>query len=231
MTQHPWPSGKIKKTLGIAEARSLPPLADQRFRVWMRQHLKTSLAMERYPNGSVFLFADEFTEYNDAHLGSISVLLLNALGYFVRIVSHPQSGRAYLSKGLLRKAARLARRNVEIFKDQITEHTPLIGIEPSAILSFRDEYPQLVGEELKDAALEIGNHAYLIEEFLSREINAGRIRKEQFHRERRKILLHGHCHQKALSSTAPTTAVLSLPENYTVEEIPSGCCGMAGSFG
>lgn len=231
MTQHPWPSGKMKQALGFAEARSFPRLADQRFRVWMRQHLKTIQPVDRFPNGSVFLFADEFTEYNDAHHGSISVLLLNALGYYVRVIPHPQSGRAYLSKGLVRKAARLARRNVKVFKDQISEETPLIGIEPSAILSFRDEYPQLVGDGLKDAALELGKHAYLLEEFLSREMNAGRIRKEQFHREKKKILLHGHCHQKALSSTAPTKAVLSLPENYEVEEIPSGCCGMAGSFG
>jgi Fe-S oxidoreductase len=231
LTTHPLPSGRMKRTLGIAAERSLPRLAEQRFRLWMRRHLKTSQPAEAFPNGSVYLFADEFTEYNDAHLGSASVLLLNALGYYVNVVPHPQSGRAYLSKGLVRKAARLARRNVEVFQDIISDTSPLIGVEPSAILSFRDEYPQLVGEKLKPAALEMGKHAYLLEEFLLREMKAGKIRKEQFHLEQKTMLLHGHCHQKALASTSPTLEVLAFPENYTVREIPSGCCGLAGSFG
>ena len=113
----------------------------------------------------------------------------------------------------------------------ITEDKPLIGIEPSAILTFRDEYIDLADDDLFDAAKTLSQHVFTIEEFIAKEIDKGNITSSQFKNEKRNIKLHGHCQQKALSSVAPTVKILSLPENYSVETIPSGCCGMAGSFG
>jgi Fe-S oxidoreductase len=132
---------------------------------------------------------------------------------------------------LLKKAKKIAVTNVLLLKDTITHETPLVGIEPSAILSFRDEYLELVDQSLHDEAEKLSKNVFMIDEFLAREIDRGYITHEQFTKEKRLIKLHGHCQQKALGSTAATKRVLSLPEHYTVEEINSGCCGMAGSFG
>jgi Fe-S oxidoreductase len=131
----------------------------------------------------------------------------------------------------VRTAKKIAEENVSLLKDIITENTPLIGIEPSAILAFRDEYPELVKEQLQPAAKNLAKNALMFDEFIAAEIEKGKITKEQFTTEQKDILLHGHCQQKAVASTAPTKKMLSLPENYAVKEIPSGCCGMAGSFG
>jgi Fe-S oxidoreductase len=118
-----------------------------------------------------------------------------------------------------------------MLKESITEQTPLIGIEPSAILTFRDEYPDLVSEDLVKAATQLAKNALQFDEFIAREIDAKRIRSEQFTNVAKKIKLHGHCQQKAIASMVPTKKMLSLPKNYEVQLIPSGCCGMAGSFG
>ena len=107
----------------------------------------------------------------------------------------------------------------------------MIGIEPSAILTFRDEYPDLAADDLLDGAARLARCSFLVDDFLAREIDLGHIRADQFTKERRQVQLHGHCQQKAISSVAGSVKVLSLPENYIVSTIPSGCCGMAGSFG
>jgi Fe-S oxidoreductase len=158
-------------------------------------------------------------------------LLLQKLGYKVEIPVHEESGRAWVSKGLIRQAQKIANKNVLLLKDIITEKTPLIGIEPSAILSFRDEYPDLVNDENLDAAKSLAKNSFYIDEFIAREIEKGNISKEQFTKEKKLIKLHGHCQQKSVSNLSDSVKALSLPENYTVETIPSGCCGMAGSFG
>jgi len=219
----------IKRIIGFATERSMPLLAPHTLRHWVRKHLSEHQPTQ--PQGKVFLFIDEFTNFQDVDTGKKAILLLTRLGYRVETPSHAESGRTFLSKGLIKKARRIAVRNVEIFKDIITEDTPLVGIEPSAILSFRDEYPDLVCDRLKKDAQNLARHTLMTDEFLAREISSGKIRKEWFTKEKKHIKLHGHCHQKALSSTDYTLQILSFPENYTVEEIPSGCCGMAGSFG
>jgi Fe-S oxidoreductase len=159
------------------------------------------------------------------------VLLLEKLGYQVVIPPHIESGRAWLSKGLVRHAKTIANQNIELLKDIITADTPLIGIEPSAILSFRDEYVDLANDNLLDAAHALAKNALTVEEFLAKEIEAGNIVAAQFTQAAKSIILHGHCQQKSVSSVAPTHKILSLPINYKVQTIPSGCCGMAGSFG
>jgi Fe-S oxidoreductase len=181
--------------------------------------------------GNVYLFVDEFTNYNDTEIGIKAVKLLNKLGYQALVPKHLESGRTYLSKGLIRKARQLAIGNVMLLKDTITEQTPLIGIEPSGILSFRDEYPELVGNELKNEAGKLSKSCLLFDEFIIREVEKGNITPDQFTDVKQHIRLHGHCHQKAIASTATTAAMLSLPLNYTVEELKTGCCGMAGAFG
>ncbi|MBE0647944.1 MAG: FAD-binding protein [Bacteroidales bacterium] len=224
-------SGLIKSLLGFSAHRSLPLLANKTFGFWLRKQLPILNSSLEKKTGSLYLFVDEFTNYNDAEVGISFVKLLHALGYEIRVVTHPESARTFLSKGLLKKARKLAQQNVLIFADIISEETPLVGIEPSAILGFRDEYPDLVGPELQQASRKLASHCMLYDEFLEREMKAGRITSEQFTSKTARIKLHGHCHQKALTSVKPSSAILSLPENYKVEEIPSGCCGMAGSFG
>ncbi|MBP6826563.1 MAG: FAD-binding protein [Saprospiraceae bacterium] len=222
--------GLIKSALGVAPQRSLPALHSTNLRNWYTKN-RSSLAPATPEKGTVYLFCDEFTNFNDTAIGIKALQLLSKLGYRVEMPAHPESGRAALSKGLLLKARDLAIQNVDIFKNLASENTPLIGIEPSAILTFRDEYPRLVPEKDKETAKTLGQNALLIDEFLAREIQQGRITADAFTKAKKKVLLHGHCHQKALSSVDPTAWILGLPENYEVEVIPSGCCGMAGSFG
>ncbi len=220
----------MKKILQVAPERSLPTLAKTTLKKWFKKN-KNRLQASQPVKGKVYLFADEFTNFNDVSIGQKAIELLVRLGYEVEIPKHVESGRAAISKGLLPMAQQFANQNVQSLKDLITSRTPLIGIEPSAILSFRDEYPKLVDDSLKEAAKQLSQHTFLIDEFLKKAIEEGAITTQQFHDKRKHILLHGHCHQKALSDLNDTAWLLSLPKNYDVQIIPSGCCGMAGSFG
>ncbi len=224
-------SNGVKSILGIAKDRSLPRFSRRTLRSWIRKNLDRINPSETEATKTVYLFCDEYTNYTDSHIGVAAIELLTRLGYRVEIPEHAESGRAFLSKGMLIQAKAIANRNISLLKGKVSAARPLIGIEPSTILGFRDEYPDLVDADLKKAAQEMVPHCLLIEEFLSNEANSGKIRKENFSEERRKIKLHGHCHQKALSSVSIGERILSIPKDYEVEVIPSGCCGMAGSFG
>jgi FAD/FMN-containing dehydrogenase/Fe-S oxidoreductase len=223
-------SGPFKKMAGFATERSIPSLHGVTLRGWARRNL-AGLTNGNSPNGKVILFVDEFSQYNDTEIGIKAIKLLSALGYEVGLVRHRESGRTFISKGFLRRAREIARENVGIFEEITARGIPVVGIEPSAILTFRDEYPDLVGEEMRPAARRIAQSALMIDEFIARESEAGRITSDRFTTGAREILLHGHCQQKAVASTASTIKMLSLPENFRVREIRSGCCGMAGSFG
>ena len=228
--------------VGFHPDRTMPLLAKGTFMRSYQQRVMSSeknyvdiknhtLKLIPHTSRKVYLFVDEFTNYNDVEIGMKAVKLLNSLGYEVIVPKHVESGRPQLSKGLLNDAKRLANLNVSLLKDVVSEDVPLIGIEPSAILTFRDEYPDLVDENLVEDAKKLSKNVFMIEEFLSNEIVAKRISKNAFTTEKRLVKLHGHCQQKSLSSMVPAKRVLSLPENYEVQLIPSGCCGMAGSFG
>lgn len=224
--KNPFLSGLMKKVLGFAQKRSIPLLYKTTLRAWQKRNKQNPV------NGRlVYLFADEFTNYNDVEVGISAIKALNKLGYRVEIPLHYESGRTFLSKGLLRKAKKLAEKNINLLEPLISGKTPLIGIEPSAILTFRDEYIDLTRGSLKEKAISLSKNCILFDDFILQEVNAGRIDKSVFADESRNIRLHGHCHQKALSGTASTKQMLSLPVNYKVDEIKSGCCGMAGSFG
>ncbi|WP_439489067.1 FAD-binding and (Fe-S)-binding domain-containing protein [Algoriphagus sp.] len=222
--------GMMKSVLGVASQRNLPAISKVSLRKWYKKNY-ASLPGAAKVIKSIYFFVDEFTNFNDTEIGIKAISLLKRLGYEVKIVDHEESGRSALSKGFLPKAKKHAEANVEIFDKLIDGNTPLIGLEPSAILSFRDEYPRIVRKELAEAAKKLKFHVKLIDEFLAQEIAAGNIKADSFTTKSQKIKLHGHCHQKALSSMTWTQKLLSLPENYSVETIPSGCCGMAGSFG
>jgi FAD/FMN-containing dehydrogenase/Fe-S oxidoreductase len=223
-------SSLAKKVLGVARERSLPLVNPTTLRRWYRKYGRK---LEPAPpvKGKVWFFCDEFTNYNDTEIGIQAIRLLNHLGYEVGMLDHPDSGRGHISKGLLEEARKMAMENVRIFSRKASEYVPIVGVEPSAILGFRDEYPRLVPVDQQAAAKELSRGALMIEEFLSREIELGKLDSSYFTKESCTVLLHGHCHQKALSSVDHSAFALGLPENYTVEVIPSGCCGMAGSFG
>ncbi|MFM7034867.1 MAG: FAD-binding and (Fe-S)-binding domain-containing protein [Planctomycetia bacterium] len=219
----------LKRAMGFSTRRSLPTLPGSTLVRWFRRR---GASRPKGPTkGRVHLFCDEFTDTLDVPVGIAAVELLEGLGYEVVIPRHCDSGRAQFSKGLVREARDLATRNVEWLAPVITDDEPLVGIEPSAILGFRDEYPDVVPERLAAAAQGLASRVFLVEEFLASEAARGRISHDQFTTESRQVLLHGHCHQKALSSLEPAVAALGLPANYSVRVIPSGCCGMAGSFG
>ncbi|GIZ08456.1 FAD-binding and (Fe-S)-binding domain-containing protein [Flavobacterium sp. UMI-01] len=218
----------VKKMMGVAPKREVPHLAKITFRDWY-ENQKESVIQDTLINNKVYLFCDEFTNYYDVSVGIDAFELLTALGYEVVILNHEESGRAYLSKGFLEEAKEIANINIEIFSAVVTDEAPLIGIEPSAILSFRDEYIRLAEDKTK--AEKLAKNVFTIEEFFKNEILKGNITPASFTDEVKEIKIHGHCHQKALSTIEATFAMLNLPKNNTVTIYNSGCCGMAGSFG
>ncbi len=231
---------KLANTVvGFHPERTMPLLHQTTLKDWWEKRGSKADGQENISAGLhapssqkiVYLFCDEFTNYNDVEIGKKAILVLERLGYKVLIPDHGPSGRPQLSKGLLRDAKKLAENNVRLLKDIVSHGTPLVGIEPSAILTFRDEYPDLVSEELIEDAKKLALNALQFDEFIAREADLKHIPKEVFTKQKKLIKLHGHCQQKAISSMIPTKKMLSLPENYTVQLIPSGCCGMAGSFG
>ena len=220
--------GLVKKGMGIASKRQVPLLAPTTFRKWYEKNKKAAESSS-FENGKVYLFCDEFTNYYDVSVGIDAYELLTKIGYEVIVIDHEESGRAFVSKGFLEEAQVVANKNVAIFKDLISENTPLIGIEPSAILTFRDEYIRLAND--KASAEKLSKNTFTIEEFFKREITKGKIHSEQFSDVEKTIKIHGHCHQKSLSTIEASFAMLNLPKNSVVTIYNSGCCGMAGSFG
>ncbi len=226
-------SSVVKKMSGFALQRSMPTMHKTTLKSWWKQHKTTNGNQQSIttPGKKVYLFCDEFTNYNDTEIGIKAILLLERLGYDVTIPEHEESGRAWLSKGLLREAKKIAHKNIQMLSPLVSAEHPLIGIEPSAILSFRDEYEDLADDDQLVQAKALSSNVFMIDEFITRELAAGRISKQQFTSATKQIKLHGHCQQKAWGALSASVSMLSIPENYSVEVIPSGCCGMAGSFG
>jgi Fe-S oxidoreductase len=228
LTAVPFIRKSLNRMVGFHPNRTLPSVSGETWYQWFQRRSKTT---QQPSEKTVYLFCDEFTNYNDVEIGKKAVLLMEALGYGVKMIRNPDSARTYLSKGLIRQAKEIAMQQVVLFRHIINGDTPLVGIEPSAILGFRDEYPDLVDEALKDDAKKIAAHALLFEEWFMREADQKNIKKESFTQNVRQLKIHGHCHQKSMASMTPTKRALSFPEHYEARLIPSGCCGMAGSFG
>ena len=219
----------IKRLLGVHKRRSLPRLAAQSLRDWFEK--RTPTPRSRPKMKTVFLFCDEFTNHIDVEIGKAAIELLERLGYEVEIPQHVESGRSAISVGMLEKAESFAEQNVEWLADLVSSEKPLIGIEPSAILTIRDEYVDLVSPEFQEPSRRLSANTFTIDEFLAEEIAIGNITRDQFVADsNQKVLLHLHCHQKALSQVSCTQTVLEFA-GLNVELIPSGCCGMAGFFG
>jgi FAD/FMN-containing dehydrogenase/Fe-S oxidoreductase len=212
-----------KAAMGVAQKRSVPKLAPKTLKKWYKK-LPNSVHKK-----TVYLFCDEFTNFYDVEIGKDAFHLFEKLGYKLQIINHEESGRSFISKGFLKEAKEVCNKNISIFKDLITEETPLIGVEPSAILTFRDEYVRLADDE--SAAKKIAKNAFTFEEFLAKEVENEKIDTSLFTKKVKTLKIHGHCHQKALSGTHASFQILNIPENYKVTIINSGCCGMAGSFG
>lgn len=217
-----------KKILGIATQRSIPNLYKTTLKKWYKSNVN-KLHSKEFKNGEIYLFCDEFTNYYDVTIGIDAFTLLTKLGYKTIIVKHEESGRSAISKGFLDKAKIVIDKNIEIFKDLISEEKPLIGIEPSAILGFRDDYLRLAND--KNSAVKISKNTFTFEEFIKREFEKGKISETDFNNNSREIKIHVHCHQKSLSTTEATFTMLNIPKNYKPTILSTGCCGMAGSFG
>jgi FAD/FMN-containing dehydrogenase/Fe-S oxidoreductase len=215
----------FKSLIGVHQNRSLPKLQQTTLRQWFETHQQKEHARK------VYMFCDEYTNHYDVGIGKKSILLLNTLGYNVIMPAHFESARAYISKGFLEQAKTIATENINTFSTLITKDAPLIGIEPSAILGFRDEYPNLVAPVLKSKAESLAQNVFTIEEFIAHEMTATNIDVSKFTTASKTVYYHGHCHQKALSSTSYAITSLGIPTNFNVQTIDAGCCGMAGSFG
>ncbi|MGY6647547.1 FAD-binding and (Fe-S)-binding domain-containing protein [Wenyingzhuangia sp. IMCC45574] len=217
----------VKKILGVSKERTLPSLKRITLSQWIDDHFED--LQLKHPIKEVHFFNDEFINYYDVKIGIDAIELLTKLNYKCVFINHEQSGRSYISKGFLKEAKQVADENISIFSPAVSEESPLVGIEPSAILSFRDEYVRLAGD--KENAKDLAKHTYTIEEFVSKEIVLGNIQSESFTNVSKEVKVHVHCHQKSLSNSKHTFDMLNIIPNYEVRLMNTGCCGMAGSFG
>ena len=216
--------GMIKKLSGVATERSLPEVHRFDFDAYLAKNKGESTQAR----GPLLLYIDEFTQYLDVQLGRDAIDLLSGLGYELELF-YGESGRTFISKGFLKQAKKIALANSKRLEPYVERGLPIVGLEPSAILSFRDEYRRFgIGAERIE---KIAESSYLIEEFLAAEIGTGAINSSHFDQKSRTIKIHSHCHQKALSNQKVSFDILNLPANHKVSIIASGCCGMAGSFG
>jgi Fe-S oxidoreductase/FAD/FMN-containing dehydrogenase len=215
----------IKSALKIEKTRDFPFLSKQTLNSWYKHQVKKEQKHE------VYLFNDEFTNYLDTDIGIKAIILLERLGYSVNVLPQMESGRTYISKGLVKKAKKIATKNIKILNSILPPESILLGIEPSAILTLRDEYPELIKTTYKIISKQIAKHVFTVEEFLCAEYKKGHILSSQFTDLPAEILVHVHCQFKSIANKQDIMDVLSIPKNYIVKEIPSGCCGMAGSFG
>jgi Fe-S oxidoreductase len=211
----------MEKVAGIDRRRPLPALAEQTFTDWFAQRPAPGAA----PRGEVVLFHDTFVTYNTPEIGRAAVQLLEAAGYRVVLVDRKCCGRPLISKGMLIEAREHAAWNVERLHPYAARGVAIVGLEPSCILTLRDEWVDLLRT---DEARAVARQSALLEQFLLRERERGLQLRWTSHG--RQALLHGHCHQKAIVGTAPTVGALNWA-GYRVSEVDSGCCGMAGSFG
>ena len=217
----------LRYFLSISDKRSLPKLADTTFKQWFHSRKLTNINSQ---SETVVLLVDTFMNYNHPEIGKATVKLLEKMGYKILLSNIECCGRPLFSKGKLNKAKHLARANILNLKSYIDSNYPIIGCEPSCILSYRDEYPDIVGQDLKNYALEVSTKVKLIDEFILETINLSK-HANLFKELDKNILFHVHCHQKALMGTKKSVDALSIPSGYKVQLIDGGCCGMAGSFG
>lgn len=213
----------LDRFVGISKHRTLPSFAKKPFTTWFNQRPKQSAGTQR-----VVLFNDTFNTYNSPDVAIAATEVLEAAGFEVILSNHGCCGRPMISKGLVEQARALARKTVDALAPYAEEGIPIIGLEPSCLLSLKDEYLYLLPGDSK--AETVSKEAILFENFMANLLEEGTL-DLSFRDTSREVLLHGHCHQKALAGTQAVRQILSLPPGYSVSEVDSGCCGMAGSFG
>ncbi len=213
---------------GIHHARPLPKFASQTFPRWFKG--RTVATTSTVTRGDAVFFHDTFTDNFHPEAGKAAVRVLEALGYNVVLAERTACcGRPAISKGLLETARGWARRNVQALLPYAERGVPIVGIEPSCILSFRDEYPDLLTDE---ASRKVASHAFLLDELITKLAAEDASVKDLFRDDlQREVVLHAHCHQKAIAGPEPTVNALRLVPGYKVQLVDTGCCGMAGSFG
>ena len=215
--------------LGVAPNRSLPPFVLRTFEAWWHDHQKALAATPRRTRGRVVYFHDTFATYNYPRIGIAAVKLLEAAGFEVVVEERRACcGRPMLSKGMVEEARRLAKKNAAALAPHIRAGLPIVGTEPSCILTLRDEYPSLLPHDPDIAALAGQN--YMIDEFLAKLDAAGDLGIVWKDEPGPEVLFHGHCHQRSLIGVGPSMAVLKAA-GCSATESGAGCCGMAGSFG
>ena len=221
------PVGKLaaRTMLGVDTRRSLPRFARQTLSRWFRARGEPKPgAVDR---GEVVLFNDTFMEYNYPEVGKAAVEVLEAAGFRVKLANAGCCGRPKISQGMMTAAQERARRVVDLLYPYAARGVAIVGCEPSCVLTFRDEYPQFLKDEKSRV---VADNTYLVEEFLVLLQQRGEL-DLKFGETARKVLFHGHCHQKALAGLASSVSALGLPPGHEVEQTNAGCCGMAGSFG
>jgi Fe-S oxidoreductase len=215
----------MEKTLGISRQRPLPAFASQPFTKWFQKRPSPHAARLTQ---KVALFNDTFNTYNDPEIAIAATEVLEAAGFEIVLPGHTCCGRPMIAKGLVNEARAAAQDTINKLAPLAEQGIPIVGLEPSCLLSLRDEYLYLLPDDPR--AKLVAENAYTFEEFIAKLADEGSLNLN-FTEQKQEVLLHGHCHQKSLVGTGPSKRILSLPPNYTVTEIDSGCCGMAGSFG
>jgi FAD/FMN-containing dehydrogenase/Fe-S oxidoreductase len=218
----------LEKTLGIDKRRIMPRYAEQSFDQWVNERRQMRQQPPSPTRPKVALFADTWTMYHEPNVGIAATKVLEALGYQVEHIPYQCCGRTLISKGLLRQAKKLATKNVRTLQGYVAHNIPVVGLEPSCVTAFQDDYRDLVPGEKTEA---VANNVKMIDQFLAKEWTSGKLEPNNvFHKNGTPVMLHGHCQQRAIIGTKATQAVLGWVSN-DVKEVDSGCCGMAGSFG
>ena len=223
---HPWHKRFLERAIGVDRRRSLPAFAEETFEQWF--YHRDPVSRGGPGRSTVVFFPDTFINYSEPHIGIAAVEVLERAGYRVTL-AEPRAccGRPLISKGMLRQARETARYNIAQLARYVDRGWTIVGCEPSCVMTFRDDYPDLVDDPAADR---VAGGVLMIDEFLAREHAAGRLSLPVRPTDRA-ISLHGHCQQKAIAGTGSTAAALELVPGYDVTTLNTGCCGMAGSFG
>jgi FAD/FMN-containing dehydrogenase/Fe-S oxidoreductase len=209
---------------GIDRRRSLPPLHADHFRRWFRRHTPDANAGAV---GRIILLDDCFTTFNEPEVGRAAVRVLERAGYRVELAGLTCCGRAMISKGFLGEARNLARAQLPGLAKRVADGTPILGLEPSCLLTLADEWPELMPSP---QARKVADASHLADGWLASQVERGHCRLP-LARSESSCVLHGHCHQKALQGAGGSAAALKLVPGLDVKVLDTGCCGMAGSFG
>ena len=211
-----------EKLIGVDRRRDMPTFVRPTYEQWFRKR-RSGRASDK----KVVLFPDTFMNYSEPAIGSAAVEVLEACGFEVLLPEKRCCGRPLISEGMLDRAVENALYNIDVLQGYANEGIPIIGCEPSCTSAITDDYVELIGTV---AAKRVAEATCSFEEFFGQLTEQGELPVE-FSTVPRDILLHGHCHQRALVGIQPTVQMLSLPPQYDVSVIDSSCCGMAGAFG